>query len=316
MAPTVSIIMATYNRAHLIEETLHSIFCQSYPHWECLIIDDGSTDDTDTVLQPYLEKEPRIKYYQRQENHQNGLPGCRNYGLELATGTYVIFFDDDDIVHPDNLLHCVATLEQSSYDFCRYIRDVFHGNFNVTFNREPVTSTFEITKNDLYEIISGALPFNSCAVMWKKELFKSDIFKEDLMYAEEWELYTRIIANGAEGVSLNKTLFYGRKHSNSNTGEYYNNDPIRLQSKSMAVKEVARTLASKNMLSYKIMNHLMQLGFYLKDISVIETVSKEAKLSSFKRIKYRSILKFFPLIAIYIKMKKRVRNFFSNKSTL
>ena len=108
--PQVSIIMATYNRAHLIEETLDSILNQSFINWECLIIDDGSTDNTTEVLRPYLLKDLRLRYSERTKDHKKGLSGCRNQGLELAKGDYIIFFDDDDMVHPDNLKICMEVL--------------------------------------------------------------------------------------------------------------------------------------------------------------------------------------------------------------
>ena len=107
----VSIIMATCNRAHLIEETLDSILNQSFRNWECIIIDDGESDSTQEVLYPYLEKDSRIKYFKRDNSHQKGLPGCRNMGLELANGEYIIFFDDDDIVHPDNLKFSIVSIK-------------------------------------------------------------------------------------------------------------------------------------------------------------------------------------------------------------
>src|SRR5680860_884854 len=92
----VSIIMATYNRSHFIGETLDSILNQAFENWECLIIDDGSTDNTKEFLRPYVLKDSRFEYYERTKDHKKGLPGCRNQGLEIAKGDYIIFFDDDD----------------------------------------------------------------------------------------------------------------------------------------------------------------------------------------------------------------------------
>ena len=118
--PKVSIIMATFNRAHFIVETLKSIQDQTYKYWECLIIDDGGTDNTVDVISPILIKDKRFKYYKRPQFHKKGLPGCRNYGIELAKGHFIIFFDDDDIVHPQNLEFCVSDLKNTTFDFFRY----------------------------------------------------------------------------------------------------------------------------------------------------------------------------------------------------
>lgn len=92
MIPKVTIIMATYNRAHFIVESLHSIQNQTFENWECFIIDDGGTDNTIEVIKPVLEKDFRFQFLNRPESYKKGLPGCRNYGLDLAKGDYVVFF--------------------------------------------------------------------------------------------------------------------------------------------------------------------------------------------------------------------------------
>ena len=83
-------------------------------------------------------------------------------------------------------------------------------------------------------ILKNELLISSCSVLWKKECFKEHRFVEHLMYAEEWELYSRIILSGFKGISINKTLYYVRKHSNSNTGEFYKKDTLRLLSNANA----------------------------------------------------------------------------------
>ena len=125
--PTVSIIMATYNRSQYIMESIKTIQNQTFKNYECLIIDDGSTDDTHEILHPLLETDTRFKYYRRTSKYSKGLPGSRNYGLDLAKGDYIIFFDDDDIAHPQNLEICVHELSTKDISFCRYIRKTFVG---------------------------------------------------------------------------------------------------------------------------------------------------------------------------------------------
>ena len=77
--PLVSVIIPTYNRAHLIGETLDSVLAQTYQNWECIIVDDGSSDDTDEVIGEYVKKDNRFKYYHRPDEH---LPGWQR-GEEL-----------------------------------------------------------------------------------------------------------------------------------------------------------------------------------------------------------------------------------------
>ena len=116
--------MATYNRAQYIVESIKSIQDQTLEDWECIIVDDGGTDNTEEVLESLLNKDKRFKYLKRTSKYQKGLPGSRNYGLDEAKGDYIIFFDDDDIAHPQNLEICVHELSNKDISFCRYIRKI------------------------------------------------------------------------------------------------------------------------------------------------------------------------------------------------
>ncbi len=96
--PLVSIIIPVYNRAHLLPETLESVQVQTYPNWECLVVDDFSTDDTRKVINEFSLNDQRFTYLQNQ--HAKGAPGSRNTGLEYAKGDYISFFDSDDTLLP------------------------------------------------------------------------------------------------------------------------------------------------------------------------------------------------------------------------
>lgn len=300
--PQVTVIMATFNRAHFIGESLKFIQDQSFRNWECLVIDDGSTDETSVVVESIGESDDRIRYFKRPQTHRKGLPGCRNYGLNLATGDYVIFFDDDDIPHPDNLKICVAELNNKSISYCRYLRNVFRGEFDVDFDRSTEYSKKGLDIKDLDNIIIGDLPFNSCQVMWRRECFKGNYFNEHLMYAEEWECYARILSGGIRGISVNKVLFYGRKHPASNTGEFYNNDPIRRSSYNKAVKLVIDNLRRKNLLTAVLKQYFIRMGFFFKDYSIIQYTLVAYNSSIAERFKYKLGFLFYPVVKRYFNM--------------
>lgn len=286
MQPKVTIIMATYNRAHFIKETLNSISAQTYSNWECLIIDDGGKDNTKEVISPILEKDSRFRFLSRPNGYLKGLPGCRNYGLDLAEGNYIIFFDDDDIVHPQNLELCVQELEDSNVYFCRYIRNVFFENFDYNFDFSKEYSSFYIDEKDIDRMLKNELPFNSCAVMWTASCFKENRFIENLMYAEEWELYSRIISSGFRGISIEKCLFFGRKHPNSNTGEFYSNNSIRRNSYVEAILLVVENLKKKQMLSSPIKRYFVTLSIGFKEYDLFKNVLKKFNLSPFEQLKW------------------------------
>jgi glycosyltransferase involved in cell wall biosynthesis len=107
--PIVSIVLPTFNRARFIAGALETVLAQTYPHWELIIVIDGSTDETETVIAPYLAKEPQRIRCIRQPNA--GLGAARNRALAEANGLYVAFLDDDDRWTPDKLDIQAAFLE-------------------------------------------------------------------------------------------------------------------------------------------------------------------------------------------------------------
>lgn len=98
--PLVSIILCTYNRVHLVKRAIASVLMQTYRNWELLIIDDGSTDSTESVILPLVMSDPRIVYVR----HSNkGLALSRNAGIKLANGTFTTFLDSDDEYRENHL---------------------------------------------------------------------------------------------------------------------------------------------------------------------------------------------------------------------
>ena len=317
--PKVSIIMATYNRANFIVETLLTIKNQTFTDWECLIIDDGGTDNTFAVISPLIKEDSRFKYHKRTENYLKGLPGSRNFGLDLAVGKFIIFFDDDDIAHPQNLEICVAELESKDISFCRYVREVFVNDFDYNFDYSKQYDFFEIDYKDVGRMLDNSLQFNSCAVMWKRICFDQNRFVEHLMYAEEWELYARIVSSGFNGISVNKTLFYGRKHENSNTGEFYNNNTIRRKSYADAILLAVINLDNKKILNNEILRYFIVYSLTFKEFNLFDRILDHIKISKVEKLKWFLFYFTLPLrVKLYRfrkKIKEKNKNEFSSNSS-
>lgn len=117
----VSVIVPCYNYAHFLGETLDSVIAQTYTNWECLIIDDGSTDNTKEVADNYCKKDSRIKYiYQSNQ----GLSAARNKGIDEARGEYIQFLDSDDLITSEKLRHQATSF--SSNDQVDMIYSNYH----------------------------------------------------------------------------------------------------------------------------------------------------------------------------------------------
>src|SRR5690606_12284070 len=110
----VSIIIPTFNRAHLISNTLNSVLNQTYTNWECIVVDDGSSDNTKEKVEKFLEKDKRFKFFQRPNDRLPGGNAARNFGFEQSKGTFIHWFDSDDLMHPDNIKVKVEQFEANS----------------------------------------------------------------------------------------------------------------------------------------------------------------------------------------------------------
>jgi len=305
MKPVVTIIMATYNRAHFIVETLHSVQQQTFDAWECLIIDDGGTDNTPEVVAPLLEKDRRFRFLKRPDTYLKGLPGCRNYGLDLAQGDFIIFFDDDDVVHPDTLKTSLAVVQTENVAFCHYQKQAFENEVPPFEFCAPLIKQ-ALNQTHLYDILTHRIGLASCTVLWNKICFERIRFKEELLYAEEWECYSRIISEGFEGVLLENVLYYNRKHPNSNTGEFYSSNPIRKKSNNDAILLVIENLKEKHLLTNEILRHFIQKALDYKEYQLFSSLLQIIQFSAIEKIKWQLFYTFLPVRLYLYGLKKKI----------
>ncbi|MBN3518740.1 glycosyltransferase family 2 protein [Algoriphagus lutimaris] len=99
----VSVLIPNYNKVQYLRETLDSVILQTYPHWECIIVDDHSTDNSWEILEDYAERDQRFRLYKRPGDRKPGGNAARNYAIEQAKGEFVAFLDSDDVWFPQRL---------------------------------------------------------------------------------------------------------------------------------------------------------------------------------------------------------------------
>lgn len=288
--PLVSIIMATFNRAHFIEETLESIKAQSYINWECLIIDDGSIDNTEEIAARWQKKDARFKYYKRPEKHKKGLPGSRNYGIEIAQGQFIQFFDDDDIMLTHKIETKVDYLKKNpSFDFVVSKLGSFMGKYSPDkimdapfYGKEEV-----LEKKDAKRYFTEGMAINSCAPLFKASVFDANKWDETLIYSEDNELYLRLLAKGYRAKIITEVLHHYRKHDVSMTGNFQmNNRHFRVIQKNSYVK-MLQTLKLANEVDRSVLEYFIYYGFKHGFTDVIRQtiiLNSELKLFSAQRL--------------------------------
>ncbi|WP_163514500.1 glycosyltransferase family 2 protein [Gelidibacter japonicus] len=301
--------MPTYNRASLIGESINAIIRQTFKNWECIIVDDGSTDNTYTIVNKFIENDNRIKLFDRPKNRPKGANASRNYGLELSNGDFVIWADSDDIMHPKCLEICLKLINEHSSDFCRFSKTVFFGsNHDYSFTEPVVNTLIPLDIDNIYDMISNTIPFNTCTVLWNRKIIGKERFSEVIFYGDEWEFFSRLLSNGPKGISIDTVLYYVRKHENSTTAEFWGNDKIRRDSKIKACQLVIENLKQKNLLNFKLALYFANLSLFLKNERVYKTLILKIDHLSFSQkinIQIRYYLNFIikPLYLIKERLK-------------
>jgi glycosyltransferase involved in cell wall biosynthesis len=192
--PLVSIIIPTFNRAHLISETLDSVLAQTYSNWECIVVDDGSKDVTKEVLNTYREKDSRFHFHSRPVVRPKGANACRNYGVELSKGEYVMFLDSDDICEPYCLFERAKLIvKDTSVDLL--IRDtsllIDSKKQKHSINKDPKFSGVE---NYLRMFLRYEIPWPIMGCLYKKSILEDCNFDENLNRFQDVSLNIKILS--------------------------------------------------------------------------------------------------------------------------
>lgn len=200
----VSIIVPCYNQAQYLDECLKSVFEQTYLHWECIIVNDGSPDNTEEIALEWCQKDNRFIYLKKENG---GLSSARNTGLKIAKGDYIQFLDSDDLLQKDKLLH-QSSFFHINIDIIISGYRYFESSEGITklriIGRHGAIPENVITMNDNTDVIklfNRRNPFVICAPLYKKRVF--DIvgnFDEQLQAYEDWDFHLRC--------SLKKIIFH------------------------------------------------------------------------------------------------------------
>lgn len=188
MNKVVSIITPSFNRSYIIDETAQSIFNQTYPHWEWVITDDGSTDDSWQKLLAYAEHDARVKIYKR-DREPKGACICRNIAVEKCTGDYVMFLDTDDVLASFCLEQRVKAMqEDSGCDFMIFPMMLFKKQLDDT----RLLWNIDKDEDDLHRILIGDPVCQGTGPLWKKSSFIDvGMWREDLKLWQDIELHIR-----------------------------------------------------------------------------------------------------------------------------
>jgi len=211
MKPTVSIIIPCFNQELFLDKTLSSVYEQTYTDWECLIIDDGSTDNSSSIAKKWCNKDNRFKLYQKENG---GVSSVRNYGLTHAIGDFIQFLDGDDFLYESKLS---SSLDKRNEDAAVIITSFNHLKRNKTY------PPFCALKQDLFNYSSILLAWDlSFSIPIHCGLFKADLlkdfqFNETIKVGEDWLFWLHVYQKEPMTEFIDEELACYRLHERSIT---------------------------------------------------------------------------------------------------
>jgi len=202
----VSIVIPTYNRAHLVTEALDSVWAQTHRPIECIVVDDGSTDDTVAVLTDWKRKHHDGSFFVRVLQQENrGAPAARNHGLESATGEYRLFLDSDDRLTEHALETLIRECEDQSAGavYGNYIADWKAGETKL--NRQS-----PVSESAVVSVVQGC-PLTS-TVLLRREAVGETRWREELPCAQEFGFFVDLALRGVSFRHVDKPVAYLLQH--------------------------------------------------------------------------------------------------------
>ena len=201
VGPLVSVIVPTYNYAAFIGEALESVRAQTYSNWECVVVDDGSTDGTREIVERWAAQDARFRYV-RQERRRQAV--AKNRGIAESRGEYLQFLDADDLIESRKLEEHARALEVRRdahvvYGGARYFRTDPSRERRYSMREEDAPWMPEVSGSGrglLLELVRhNIMPINS-ALLRRSAVEEVGGFDEDLPLAEDWYYWLRCAARG------------------------------------------------------------------------------------------------------------------------
>lgn len=258
-SPMVSVIIPTYNRAQQLPDALKSIFNQTYHHYEVIIIDDGSTDDTGQVIHQQLKQDGRLHYI---KTKHIGRSAARNIGIDCARGKYIAFLDSDDYWMPTKLEMQVRLMETgavwSHTSYCR----VFDNNMSKIY-----TGYFT---GKVYPRILFRCPIATPTVMILRSALNSYRFNEKVNIGEDTILWNKL-ARAYPLLGINEPLTVIRTDKNGTNAN--------LSTKITGVQNVIKYSISESGTPWKQFASIANNGYIVmwRIMTLVSKITRRAK---------------------------------------
>lgn len=275
--PIVSIIVPCYNQAQYLDEALQSVFNQTFIHWECIIVNDGSFDHTEVVANEWVAKDSRFVYLYKENG---GVSSARNLGIENAKGEFIVTLDADDKYG--------FTFIEKALAIALVNKEIgIVSSWGAFFVKEKELSVFQTKGESFFDFLFRNATIGTSffrKVCWQSVGGYDENPKNGY---EDWEFYLRVTSLGWKVQVIEEVLFYYRQHTDSrrkqmNLLEIENKKYIYTKNRDLYIphyealidyflvaldKEKRETLKVKNKLEFKIGTAILRPFRFLKSLS-------------------------------------------------
>lgn len=275
--PLVSVIIPCYNQGNFLLDAVNSVLDQTYTNWECIIVNDGSSDNTEDIAKSFTAKDPRIHYFFQANK---GLPATRNVGIKMAKGQFIQLLDSDDIIRPNKLELQLKTFDESKN------ADIVYSEFLCFDNESPgklysFTNRYIISDNAIDDFIfkwPKELILSPHSFLFRKACFDNwGLFDESLRNGEDWDLYVRFSIHNAKFVFQEGVLALYRRHPDSICSDKNSEVLFSYKVKMMNKHRINPNLSLRHrrQVNYMLHDFIGKEAFdHLKNIKILKGIKK------------------------------------------
>lgn len=273
--PSVSIIVPCYNQGQYLAEALDSVLSSTFQDWECIIVNDGSTDNSADVATTFVERDSRFKLLHQ---HNSGPSAARNRGVHESSGEFILFLDGDDKIEPEYIGSGISFLQK-------------HADCTLFYCKARTFGSEEKINNWNYTTYRNLLRYNSihcCSIIRRKDFDRIGGFDENMRGYEDWEMFIRLLYHNDFVCQSEKILFNYRIHRHEGS--------VNLQAIRRS-KEIMEYIYNKNRAIYDEYFgspiHSIRQAYYLQQEMDKLLASQKYRIGSFMANPWRMVKKWF-----------------------
>ncbi|HMI06356.1 MAG TPA: glycosyltransferase family A protein [Flavobacterium sp.] len=199
-ATKISVIVPCYNQAQYLSQALESVYAQSYSNWECVIVNDGGSDNSAAVANEWVAKDSRFLYL---EKENGGLASARSFGIAHSDGAYIFPLDGDDFVEAHYFSEAAAILDNNPDVEIVHCKVMQFGAVEGELKLDDYSFEKLLQRNSII----------ACSFFRRASYEKTNGYCTGMKILEDWDLWISILANGGKVHKIDQFYYHYRKHS-------------------------------------------------------------------------------------------------------